>query len=1023
MCSQSVRPPAPETPAGRQIASASGSSPGDIPPLPPTGTVTFLFTDIQGSTSLWERHPAAMQCAFVRQEAIVRAAMAAHSGYVYKMIGDAFQVAFSTAAAALGAALAAQRALQAEPWGPIGALQVRMALHTGTTQERGNDYVGPELNRIARLLGAAHGGQVLLSQATADLVRDHLPEGVSLRDLGEHALKDLVRPEHVYQVVAPGLLADFPALKTVAERPRSLPVPATPFVGCEAELAYIAALLQDPQCRLVSLVGLGGSGKTRLAIQAAAQSADLGDAQAFADGVFFAGLAGTSTPEGVISAVADALRMPFYVRPGSGLALEEAQAQLQGYLSGKKALLVLDNCEHLLDEQAIGLAGLVAGLLEAAPGVKLIATSRERLNLPGEWVVEVSGLSFPTGEQVKEIPQYAAVQLFVQGARRAGTFAVAASEWPAIARICQLLAGIPLAVEMAAAWTKVLTCQDIAAELERDLLALIATWRTVPERHRTLRTVFDYSWRLLSEEERDLLCRLSVFRSGFQREAAAEVAGASLSLLGALIDKSFLRRVSERRFEIHPALRQYAAEKLAADPAAYAEAHSRHARYYSGWLNLMNEKLKGGEQLAALDALRAETQNLHDAWRWLIEGRDLARLHDVLPAMILFHEMCGRPVGAQEVVRLLLDTLHALGHVPGGSALAARGPTPAAGTAAGSPDDSLLALILAALRHFSQTLGHEERTNLYQQESLAIAQKLSENVPGSDPAEKAFALLLNSTGPGIFTARQSIDLCQQCIAIFVRLGDGWGTALAQLVLADAAVFGDLDPELARRSYQASLEGFAGLGNEWGQAMCLTGLAHVERRAGRLEEAYRMGSQSLDTYCRMGDTWRAVFTRHALGEIAEELGRFNEARQHWEANLAHFSRMGDDRQQDFYRECLQRLDETTGAAAREEQCSDLALSLPPHAEVRPEETSPLPSSAASQTPRPVPSDALIEPLSARELEVLRLLAQGLSNREIAQRLVLSPNTVRVHTFHIYGKLGVNNRTQAAAAARALGLLAS
>jgi len=961
-------------------AVASGSLTENAFLVPPTGTVTFLFTDIEGSTPLWEHEPEAMQRAFARQEAIIRETMPAHDGFVYKMIGDAFQVAFPTAAAGLAAALAAQRALHIEPWGPIGLLKVRMALHTGVTEERGDDYVGPDLNRIGRLLAAGHGGQVLLSQTTADLVRDHLPGDVSLRDLGEHDLRGLTRPEHIYQVLVPGLPEDYPPLKTVEARHYQLPVPATPFVGREAELTQIGALLQDGRCRLISLVGPGGSGKTRLAIQAATQS------QGFSSGVCFVGLAAVPSPEGTVAAIADALHVPFYVPPRSSLSPQEAQEQTFRYLADKEALLVLDNCEHMVSEQ---LAEQIAGLLAAAQGVKLIATSRERLNLPGEWVVEVTGLPFPSGDDEKDISEFAAVQLFIDGAQRAGPFAAEAADWLAIARTCQLLGGSPLGIEMAAAWTKVLSCQEIVAELERDLLALIATWRTVPERHRTLRAVFDHSWHLLSDEERDAFCRLSVFRSGFDREAAAEVADVSLSLLGALVDKSLLRRTSAGRFEIHPILRQCAAEKLSADPDRTADARSRHARYYSEWLSRMNEKLKGGEQIAALAALRAETRNLHDAWRRLIEQQDLQRLHQVLPAMILFYEMGGRPAGAPEVARLLLDMLRALGHAPGSGLTAATGPL------AAPSDAGLVALGLAALRHFDQALWRMERTDICQRESLAIAQALP------DEQEKAFTLLLDSMGSSILTHRQSVDLCQQCISIFQCLGDTWGTALAQLVLGDAACFGGIvDSELAQRSYKSALEGFGHLGNEWGQALCKTGLARVEHQAGHLEEAYRIARQGLDTYCRMGDTWRAVFARRALAEIAEESGWFDKARHHIEANLAHFSQMGDERGQEEYRERLERLDELARAVQEE-----VSASKPP-----------MPRS-------PALNEASLEPLSARELEILHLLAEGQTNREIAQQLVLSPNTVRVHTSHIYGKLGVNSRTQAVARARATGLLTS
>ncbi len=932
----------------------------------------------------------------------MREAMAAHGGYVYKMIGDAFQIAFSTAVSALTAALAVQRALHTEPWGEIGAIKVRMALHTGVTEERGDDYVGPDLNRIGRLLSAGHGGQVLLSQATADLVRDHLPEGVSLRDLGEHTLKDLIHPERIYQMVAPGLPEDFAPLKTAGPLPHNLPSPTTPFVGREAELDQIAALLRDKQCRLISLVGPGGSGKTRLAIQAAARCADSGNLTAFVHGIYFVSLATVTTPEGMVAAIADALHMHFYVQPGFGLSPAAAQDQLLKYLAGKEALLVLDNVEQMLVEQMLDerlvaeiLIDLLAALLATAPGVKLIVTSRERLNLPGEWVVEVAGLPFPDGDGGEDIPQYAAVQLFVEGAKRAGSFAADAAVWPAIGRICRLLGGMPLGVEMAAAWTRVLSCQEIVADLERDLLALIATWRTVPERHRTLRTVADHSWRLLLNEERAAFSRLSVFSGGFTREAAAQVVGASLSLLSILIDKSLLHRTAEGRFEIHPALRQYAAEKLAADLAVQAETRSRHARYYAAWLDLMNEKLKGSEQLAALAALRGETGNLRDAWRWLVEQHDLERLHQVLPAIVLFHEMGGWPAGVQDVVCLLLDMLHVLRQSPQLELNHVSGSSP---TLAG-----LLAFTLAALRLFDQTLECAARTDAYLRESIEIAQGLPDN------QEKAFTLLLDSLGPSMLSAQQSMDLCQQCIGIFRRLGDAWGTALAQLSLADAAGFGsNQDPDLAWRTYQSSLEGFTASGNDWGQALCLTGLAHIVRRTGHLEEAYRMACQSLDTYVRMGDLWRAMMTRRVAAEIAEELGRFDEARHYLESNLTYFSRMGDASRRDDYRELLQRLDRRISGAAHNAQQEMVRPSV---------------HSAPTPTPESIAFDsALVEPLSARELDILYLLAEGLTNREIAQQLYLSPNTVRVHTSHIYGKLAVNNRTQAVARARALGMLA-
>jgi DNA-binding CsgD family transcriptional regulator len=371
--------------------------------------------------------------------------------------------------------------------------------------------------------------------------------------------------------------------------------------------------------------------------------------------------------------------------------------------------------------------------------------------------------------------------------------------------------------------------------------------------------------------------------------------------------------------------------------------------------------------------------------------------------MILFHEMRGRPVEAQEMVGLLLDMLDTLGYVVGSGA----GAEPAA---ADEGDEGLLALALAAVRHFSLDLGSPERTNRYQRESLQIAARLP------DGQAKAFALLLNGMGPGVLNMQQSCALSEQCIGIFTRLDDGWGTALAQLILADVAGFGGGEHELARSQYQASLEGFTKLGNEWGRAMCLTGLSHLEHRAGHLEEAYRMRSQALDTYLRMGDPWRVMMMHQDLGEMAEEMGVFDEARRHYEANLAHFTEMGDERPRDEYRARLQRLDERAGLAP------DLAAEPVPRGAVVQAGPAPLRSVARAQ-PGVGEPEALVEPLSAREIEVLELLAEGLSNREIAQRLHISPNTVRVHNYHIYGKLGVSNRTQATARGRASGLLPS
>jgi class 3 adenylate cyclase len=335
-------------------------------PERPTGTVTFLFTDIEGSTKLWEQHPEAMNAAVAQHDAVLRSAVEAHLGSVVKATGDGLLAAFSTAHAALAAAVQAQRSLVAETWSEIGSLRARMGLHTGPAEEREVDYFGPALNRAARLMAAGHGGQILLTQATYELVRDHVVPEITLRDLGEHRLKDLIRPEHVYQAVASGLPADFPPLKTLELRPNNLPVQLTSFIGRETQMAEVKALLSA--ARLLTLTGVGGTGKTRLALQVAADELDT-----FSDGTWLVELAPLSDPELVPQSVATALGVPEEVGRPRLTALTDA-------LRARHLLLVLDNCEHVVE----ACARLAEGLLRACPELKILATSRESLRIAGE---------------------------------------------------------------------------------------------------------------------------------------------------------------------------------------------------------------------------------------------------------------------------------------------------------------------------------------------------------------------------------------------------------------------------------------------------------------------------------------------------------------------------------------------------------------------------------------------------------------------------------------------------------------
>jgi class 3 adenylate cyclase len=418
---------------------------------PPTGTVTFLFTDIEGSTKLWEHDATAMEAALVRHDEILKGAIEERDGYVFKTVGDAFCCAFPTAPEALDAAIETQRRLLSEAWKESGTIRVRMALHTGAAEERDGDYFGPPVKRVARLLSAAHGGQVLLSLPTQELVRDQLPSGTSLRYLGEHRLKDLFRPERVFQLLAPELPSEFPPLRSLDAYRNNLPLQPTPLVGREQEVPEVCNLLRSGETRLLTLTGPGGTGKTRLALQAAA---DL--LEDFPDGTFFAPLATLTEADLFISAVAESLG----VRETGEQALDES---LKEYLGERQLLLLLDNFEQVLEA-----APTITELLTAAPELQVLTTSRAPLGLYGEHEFPVPPLSMPDLERpppLERLTQYSAVGLFVERARAVKPdFEVTNESAPAVAEICVRLDGLPLAIELAAARIKMLPTQGDATE-------------------------------------------------------------------------------------------------------------------------------------------------------------------------------------------------------------------------------------------------------------------------------------------------------------------------------------------------------------------------------------------------------------------------------------------------------------------------------------------------------------------------------------------------------------------------------
>jgi predicted ATPase/class 3 adenylate cyclase len=621
-------------------------------------TLTFLFTDLESSTRLWEQFPDAMKAAVERHDAILREAVDRAQGRVVKVTGDGLMAVFSSASDGVRACLEGQRSLQAEAWGETGPLRVRMGLHAGEAQARAGDFYGPPVNRAARIMAAAHGGQVLLSALAAELAQEQLPRQAGLRDLGDHRLKDLFQPERIFQLVHPGLPSDFAPLATLSQRPNNLPTQTSEFLGREVQLGAIRDLLDTAGVRLLTLTGPGGIGKTRLALQAAADQIDR-----FADGVYFVDLSPVREPEAAFEAVVRATGL-------TGRGGERPLEVLERELRTRHVLLVLDNFEQVMDA-----ADGVAELLQQCSELTVLVTSREALRVRGEHLLGVAPLSLPdrsaTRTPADVLAESEAVRLFVERARAAQpTFALTDENAAAIAEICARLDGLPLAIELAAARLSLFSPHDLRDRLRNRLELLSRGPRDLPARQRTLRSTIEWSYELLDEDERTTLRLLSVF-SPTRIEAVEEVAAELESLrdldvldrLASLVDKSLVRSVERprgQRLSMLETIREYAVERLEEDPELGAAAKRAHAAYFSKFAQSRRDDLLGPTRDDALDDLASDLGNLRGAWRYWVEAGDLEHLDELLDALWALHDTRGWYHGAVELVNDLLGVLSAV---------------------------------------------------------------------------------------------------------------------------------------------------------------------------------------------------------------------------------------------------------------------------------------------------------------------------------------------------------------------------
>ncbi len=843
--------------------------------VPPTGTVTLLFSDIEGSTRLLRSAGEAYAGLLAEHRRLLGEAFERHGGYVVDSEGDAFFVAFGSANDAAAAAVEAQRALAEHAWPGEHVIRVRMGLHTGEPRPVDGRYVGLDVHEGARVTEVGHGGQILVSEST----RGVLDESFRLRDLGSHRLKSLAGSQRLFQLEAEGLPGDFPPLNTLDNRPTNLPAQLSTFIGRERELAGIRALLERDDVRLLTLIGTGGTGKTRLALQLAADVLD-----EYKHGVFFVYLAPVRDWELVAPTIARVLGLQ--EQPGETL-LET----LTEYVRDRKLLLLLDNCEQVL---AAGPA--LAGLLTAAPGLKLLVTSRIPLRLQGERAFRVPQLGLPElqGAAFAELAGSESVRLFVERAQAvAADFELDDENVAAVAEICIRLDGLPLAIELAAPWVRTLTPEALLRRLDQRLALLTGGAQDVDERQRTLRSTIEWSYDLLPEHEQALLRRLGVFVGGFRLEAAEAVwdgdSSDVLDGLDSLVEKSLLLRRAdfdgEPRFWMLQTIREYALERLESSGDAQT-ARGRHAEWFAELAESLDSESRTGDQPAAVARLASEYPNLRAAIEWARERQDGDLLLRLGTALWAFWSTRGY---VAEGRRTLEDALRIAGRRPARALLGLSSlrvfsgsdgvlddvhEALAAAEELGDPltlaqafnllgriEGTLLGSLARAEDAWQQALAHAERANLRAERAESIGWLMMSANFGPLPVEE-----------GIARCRQFHD--EAIDDAFIR-----GNACVELGALEA-MRGNF--ALARELVNEGLETILGLGFSLRAAMSSQEAFYVEMLAGDLDAAERIGRETYATLERMGERGYlssvAALLAHALsarGEL-DEAERFSRA---------------------------------------------------------------------------------------------------------------------------------------------------
>jgi len=851
---------------------------------------TFLITDIEGSTRHWEEHGDAMGIALAVHDRLLRSAIESSEGTVIKTTGDGMLAVFIEPVAAVAAALLAQRTLRDAAWGPTGALRVRMAIHSGIAESRDGDFFGPALNRDARMLAIGHGGQILLSAAAAVLTRDRLPSGVELIDLGSHRLRDLDRPEQVFQVRVADLPRDFPALLSLSAGRSNLPVQLTSFVGREQERAQVEALVE--RARLVTLIGTGGTGKTRLMLEAAGEIA-----ARFPDGVWLAELAALGDKGQIAPEIARALGAP--EMPG-----RPALDTVADFLAAKDLLLLLDNAEHLID----GAADVVSRLLAAAPGLRILATSREALAVSGEAVVQVLSLSCPqtpssprsgtvaTALDLEAAAGTEAVRLFAERAAAVlPSFELTAGNVGAVTEICRRLDGIPLAIELAAARVSAMSPEDIAVGLGDRFRMLTGGRRTAVPRQQTLQALIGWSWDLLTEDDRGLLRRLSVFSGGWTAAAAARIVGVrevpavagvadslespagsgevdaflTLDGLTRLVDRSLVLvdRDATTRYRMLETIRQYARERLIESAEARTIA-DRHFDYFAALAGVAAVELHGPAMVDWLDRLDAEADNLGSALEWGLESTPEAAVQMCI-AMLAYWRL--RVASPDTEARVLTATIAA-------RQIAARpNATPA--------QRALAARLLGDAASVWGVTGQATLAMGWAAEAIELAR-------GSGDRSALIAALTGRSIAAAFSGAHDDlrEVFDEVLQLATEAGDWWTVATAAGGMASG--LRTVDPVAAEALLGVAVDAARRINNPYAIAISSWSQGQLLSGSGRVDKAQRWFDEAIARFAELGDERFALATRSELAHAYRRDGRLEEAMAAYAETIPGWIRLGN-----------------------------------------------------------------------------------------------------------------------------------